>query len=319
MPFFSRRFQRRSATSTDGAHLVAERRIAGRAAPGSPWRWVSAPSPTTSGSLAKRGATYGSTTVPSRGDHRDLAVLLPEREGVALGDRDVQPAGIELEHGRLGDPGIGLEPRRAPARRRGTAATMRPVMPAVVRISSRVSCLLAGERDRGDAEARRRWRRRRERRASSRHDHRHVAAAHRAVSRRSPARRPQRRRRRRRAAVRRLRSGPSQRRSTAVRTGRVRASRRKRRRACVAAAGADAGLRGARERRRSPVQRGVLDHPSHQLIERHARMGREFGHERGFGHAGLRVDLETDESLRPLGAGRRSESQRGVTPRQPSA
>jgi hypothetical protein len=44
------------------------------------------------------------------GDHRDLAVLLPERERIALGHRDVQPAGIELQHGRLGDPGLGLEP-----------------------------------------------------------------------------------------------------------------------------------------------------------------------------------------------------------------
>ena len=45
------------------------------------------------------------------GDHLDLAVALPEREGVALGHRDMQPARIELEHGGIGDPGVGLEPR----------------------------------------------------------------------------------------------------------------------------------------------------------------------------------------------------------------
>ena len=44
------------------------------------------------------------------GDDGDAAVLLPEREGLALGDGDLQLAGIELEHGRVGDPGIGLEP-----------------------------------------------------------------------------------------------------------------------------------------------------------------------------------------------------------------
>ena len=47
------------------------------------------------------------------------------------------------------------------------------------------------------------------------------------------------------------------------------------------------------------LQRGVLHHPSHQLAERDARMGREFGHQRRLGHAGLGVDLEADEFLRP--------------------
>ncbi len=38
-----------------------------------------------------------------------LPVLLPEGEGLALLDADLKLAGIELEHGGVGDPGIGLE------------------------------------------------------------------------------------------------------------------------------------------------------------------------------------------------------------------
>ena len=38
------------------------------------------------------------------------AVLLPERESLPLGDADLQTVGIKLEHGRVGDPGIGHEP-----------------------------------------------------------------------------------------------------------------------------------------------------------------------------------------------------------------
>ena len=45
------------------------------------------------------------------GDDADAAVLLPQREGLPLGDRDLQPVGIKLEHGRVGDPRIGKEPR----------------------------------------------------------------------------------------------------------------------------------------------------------------------------------------------------------------
>src|SRR5262249_7366419 len=52
----------------------------------------------------------------------------------------------------------------------------------------------------------------------------------------------------------------------------------------------------------SAVERDVLDHPLHELIERDARVRREFGHERRLGHAGLRVDFETNESPRPLDA-----------------
>ena len=58
---------------------------------------------------------------------------------------------------------------------------------------------------------------------------------------------------------------------------------------------------GAGPHRRSPVQRGVFDHPSHQLIERHARVNCELGHKRSFGHAGLGVDLKTDQPLHPRG------------------
>src|SRR2546430_16824205 len=50
----------------------------------------------------------------------------------------------------------------------------------------------------------------------------------------------------------------------------------------------------------SSLERGVLDHPSHQLTERNARMGRDLGHQRGLGHAGLRVDFETEQTPRPL-------------------
>ena len=88
------------------------------------------------------------------GDHRDLAVLLPQRERLALGDRDVQPAGIELEHGRLGDPGIGLEPgaglggvEEQQRRASGDAGGGQNFLARKL--------ALAGERDRGDAEAER--------------------------------------------------------------------------------------------------------------------------------------------------------------------
>ena len=56
------------------------------------------------------------------GDQRDAAVLLPEREGLALLDVDVQAAGIKLEHGRVGDPRIGHQPR---ARLRGVEKQQR--------------------------------------------------------------------------------------------------------------------------------------------------------------------------------------------------
>ena len=48
----------------------------------------------------------------------------------------------------------------------------------------------------------------------------------------------------------------------------------------------------------SAVGRGVLHHPSHQLIEGDARVKSELGHERGLGHARLCIDLKTDQLSR---------------------
>ena len=44
-------------------------------------------------------------------DHADAAALLPERKGLPLANCDVQAVGIELQHGRVGDPWIGLQLR----------------------------------------------------------------------------------------------------------------------------------------------------------------------------------------------------------------
>src|SRR3954471_7362281 len=52
----------------------------------------------------------------------------------------------------------------------------------------------------------------------------------------------------------------------------------------------------------SAVERGILDHPLHQLVERDARMCCEFGHQRRFRHAGLRIHFEAHQSPRPLDA-----------------
>src|SRR3569623_1465475 len=49
--------------------------------------------------------------------------------------------------------------------------------------------------------------------------------------------------------------------------------------------------------RTSAPQRGVLDYLGNQLLEAHAVMGGEFGHQRGLGHARLGVDLEAGEAL----------------------
>src|SRR5215469_13112565 len=49
----------------------------------------------------------------------------------------------------------------------------------------------------------------------------------------------------------------------------------------------------------SAAGRGVLHHPLHQLIERDARIGSKFRHERGLGHAGLGIDLKADQLSRP--------------------
>ena len=93
-----------------GVQLVADRRILVEQrqeilGPGS------APTPTTSGRLVNGCAGEGLDHGAVVGNHLDLAVTLPQREGVAFGDRDVQPARIKLEHGGVGDPGIGLKPR----------------------------------------------------------------------------------------------------------------------------------------------------------------------------------------------------------------
>ena len=48
----------------------------------------------------------------------------------------------------------------------------------------------------------------------------------------------------------------------------------------------------------SAVGRGVLHHPSHQLIESDARIRGKFGHERSLGHARLCIDLKTDQLSR---------------------
>ncbi len=44
------------------------------------------------------------------GNDADGAVLLPERKSLPLGHADLQTVGIKLEHGGVGDPGIGHEP-----------------------------------------------------------------------------------------------------------------------------------------------------------------------------------------------------------------
>ncbi len=48
---------------------------------------------------------------------------------------------------------------------------------------------------------------------------------------------------------------------------------------------------------RLPIQRGVLDHPAHQLFEADAGVLRELGHQRHFGHAGLGIHLQAGETL----------------------
>ena len=45
------------------------------------------------------------------GDHAYGAVLLPQRKGLPLGDADLQAIRIKLQHRRVGDPGIGHQPR----------------------------------------------------------------------------------------------------------------------------------------------------------------------------------------------------------------
>jgi hypothetical protein len=55
-------------------------------------------------------------TTSGRPVNRELAVFLPESKSLPLGDADLQPVGIKLQHRGFGDPGIG---HQLPARRVG--------------------------------------------------------------------------------------------------------------------------------------------------------------------------------------------------------
>ncbi len=86
------------------------------------------------------------------GDQRDAAVLLPQREGLALLDLDAQPAGIKLEHRGLRDPRIGQQPdARLPGieeQQRGASGDAGEAQDVLA-----ADFMLAGERDLGNAEA----------------------------------------------------------------------------------------------------------------------------------------------------------------------
>ena len=86
------------------------------------------------------------------GDDADAAVLLPEREGLPLGDRDLQAVGIKLQHRRIGDPRIGHQPR---ARRVGVEEQQRGAAGDAGGGENFFAAdfLLAGQRNRGDAQA----------------------------------------------------------------------------------------------------------------------------------------------------------------------
>ena len=88
------------------------------------------------------------------GNHAQPAVLLPQRKSVTLGDRDLQPVRIELEHGGVGDPRICQQPL---ARRIGVEEQKRGAAGDAGRGEDFFAAdfLLAGERDRRDAEAER--------------------------------------------------------------------------------------------------------------------------------------------------------------------
>ena len=87
------------------------------------------------------------------GDHRYAAVLLPQRERLALLDADLQFAGIELQHGGVGDPRIGLQPLARTGHARGTDSEVRPVIVGGGEHLFPADILVAGDRDRHDAEA----------------------------------------------------------------------------------------------------------------------------------------------------------------------
>ena len=86
------------------------------------------------------------------GDHRHLAVLLPQREWRAFGDIDLQRAGIELEHGGVRNPRI----RHQPGAHHGSIEEQqrRAAVDAADRQDLILTELLAAvDGDAGDAEA----------------------------------------------------------------------------------------------------------------------------------------------------------------------
>ena len=86
------------------------------------------------------------------GDQINAAVLLPEREGLALLDLDAQPVGIKLEHGGVRDPRIG---HQADARLSGVEEQQRRAAGDAGKTEDVVAAdfMFAGERDFGNAEA----------------------------------------------------------------------------------------------------------------------------------------------------------------------
>ncbi len=96
------------------------------AAPRSAWNSpirVLAPSPTTKGRALNRSSCTASMAVPSVDDQAELAVLLPHRGGVALGDVDVEVVGEQLAHRHVLDQRHGLQPVAQRRRRRAGRAS----------------------------------------------------------------------------------------------------------------------------------------------------------------------------------------------------
>ena len=104
------------------------------------------------GQMLETPAVEGNDHRAVAGNHRDLAVLLPEGEGLALDDVDAKLARIELEDGGLGDPRIAAQPVAAALASRNRSE-VRPVTPASSIASSRDTLIATGEGHRGDAES----------------------------------------------------------------------------------------------------------------------------------------------------------------------
>ena len=85
-------------------------------------------------------------------NHRDPAVFLPQREGRALGDVDLQAARIKLLHGGVGNPRVGLQ---LVARGRGVKKQQRRATGYAADGENLVlrKLFAAGDRDAGDSEA----------------------------------------------------------------------------------------------------------------------------------------------------------------------